>query len=120
MAFIRTASVEDAEGDLATEYQRATDRSRLNAVRVQSANPATLTASAAFHDALFHGDSPLSQAERLMIAVVVSSANNSRYGTASHAQELRKHVDDEVLVTALMRDYRAARVDQRIRNILDG
>ncbi len=119
MAYIRTVAAEDAEGELSKRYEEAEARSRLNAVRLQSANVKTLAASSSLHDALMHGESPLSEAERLMIAVVVSSANACRYGTASHAEQLRKHIDDETLVSALMRDYRDARVDERVRAILD-
>lgn len=119
MAYIRTVAAEDAPDDVAKSYELASARSCLNAAKLQSLLPSTLTASAAFHGALMHETSPLTRAEREMIAVVVSSANLCTYGTEVHAHELRKEVDDDTLVTALMRDYRAARVDERIRAILD-
>ncbi len=119
MAYIRTVAAEDAVGELQKNYEAASTRSGHNALKLQSLNPRTLSASANLSDALMYGESRLSRAEREMIAVVVSSANNSFYGVHAHALELRKEVEDEALVTALQTDYRAARVDERVRAILD-
>lgn len=119
MAYIRTVPADKAEGELAEAYTTAASRSGMNQVQLQSLVPSLLKASHGFADALFHGDGPLSRADREMIAVVVSSANNCFYAVHAHAHELAKETDDEVLVMALQRDYRTARVDARVRAILD-
>ena len=50
-----------------------------NIVAVMSQNPAAMKASMGFYLAIMHGPSPLSRAQREMLAVVVSAANQCHY-----------------------------------------
>lgn len=81
MAYIRTISEEAADGLLARIYAAARKRAGrvFNIVRLMSLRPAVARASMNFYTALMHGPSALSRAQREMIAVVVSRANNCYY-----------------------------------------
>ncbi len=81
MAWIKTVEPEEAEGILKQEYSRAVERAGrvFNILKVQSLNPETLHASMDLYLATMHAPSGLSRAERELLAVVVSWANNCFY-----------------------------------------
>ena len=81
MAWIETVPADKATGSLATIYQAALQRAGRVAgvLRLQSINPPVLRASVAAYQEIMKGPSPLSRAQREMIAVVVSRANNCHY-----------------------------------------
>ncbi len=81
MAWIKTVEPGEARGELEAEYDRAIRRAGkvFNILKVQSLNPATLRASMGMYLATLHGPSPLSRAEREMLATVVSSMNRCFY-----------------------------------------
>ena len=81
MPWIKTVSDEQAEGLLAKIYEAAVARAGrvFNAVRVMSLNPATLRSSLGFYQAVMLGRSPLSRAQRELLATVVSRVNGCRY-----------------------------------------
>lgn len=81
MAWIETVPTDKAKGLLAKVYQAAVKRAgrAFGIFRLQSLNPAVLQASVALYQGIMLGPSPLSRAQREMIAVVVSRANNCHY-----------------------------------------
>jgi uncharacterized peroxidase-related enzyme len=81
MAWIRQVSDHDAEGALRAHYDAAVKRAGKvwNIVRIMSVNPEVLEASMAQYRAIMFGESPLSRAQREMLAVVVSAANGCHY-----------------------------------------
>ena len=81
MAYIRTVAPEDATGGLRREYEQAVRRAGKvwNILRIMSPNPGTLRASMGLYQRIMHGPSPLSRAQREMLAVVVSKANDCHY-----------------------------------------
>ena len=81
MAWIRTISPKAAAGRLKEIYDEATRRAGrvFNILRVQSLNPPVLGASIELYKAAMFGPSPLSRAQREILAVVTSWANNCRY-----------------------------------------
>src|SRR5262245_14560344 len=81
MPWIKTVSVEEATGDLKSQYDAAVQRAGrvYNIIRIMSPNPAVLKASMAFYRATMFGPSPLSRALREFIATVVSRANHCHY-----------------------------------------
>ena len=81
MAYIPIAPVEAASGLLEKIYTAAKRRAGrvFNILRIQSPHPRTLQASMGLYQAAMFGPSPLSRAEREMIAVVVSRANDCLY-----------------------------------------
>lgn len=50
-----------------------------NILKIHSLNPESLTAHLALYKTMMYGRSPLSRAQREMIAVVVSAANQCHY-----------------------------------------
>jgi len=81
MAWIRTIPPADAQGELKQQYDQATARAGRvwNIVRLMSLNPAVLQSSMDLYLRIMHGPSPLTRAQREMIAVVVSKANACHY-----------------------------------------
>ena len=74
MAWIRLPSIEGATDDLGRLFREALARAGRvwNIVHVMSPNPPVMEASMAFYRALLYGPSPLSRAQREMLATVVS------------------------------------------------
>jgi len=81
MAWIKVIQPEDAAGELRLEYEKAVARAGkvFNILKVQSLNPAALTASMQLYLATMYGRSGLSRAERELLATVVSWANHCFY-----------------------------------------
>jgi alkylhydroperoxidase family enzyme len=81
MAWIPIIPPEEAGPALRREYEAAERRAGRvwNIVAVMSQKPAAMRASMGFYLAILHGPSPLSRAQREMLAVVVSAANHCHY-----------------------------------------
>jgi len=81
MAWIRTFEAEEATGKLAELYDAAVKRAGrvYEILKIQSQNPAALQGMLDLYTATVRGESPLSRAQREMLAVVVSRANDCHY-----------------------------------------
>jgi alkylhydroperoxidase family enzyme len=81
VAWIPIIPPEQAGRALRREYEAAERRAGRvwNIVAVMSQNPAAMKASMGFYAAIMHAPSPLSRAQREMLAVVVSAANSCHY-----------------------------------------
>ncbi|MFQ5743355.1 MAG: carboxymuconolactone decarboxylase family protein [Acidobacteriota bacterium] len=81
MAYIRIVDEEEAEGRLRREYETARRRAGkvFNILKIQSLDPGTLHQTIALYTSVMHGESPLSRAERELLAVVVSQVNHCHY-----------------------------------------
>ena len=81
MSWIDQVPEEEADGAVEQEYAAARERAGRvwNIVKLMGLNPAVLHESMDLYTATMKGDSPLSRAQREMIAVVVSKANNCHY-----------------------------------------
>ena len=81
MARIRVIRPSEASGELAECYRqvRGPDGDVANILAVQSLNPAALRAHFDLYKTIMFGPSELSRAQREMIAVVVSGANQCHY-----------------------------------------
>jgi len=81
MAYIRLIPEEEAEGRLALLYEQARKRAGkvFQIVQCMSLAPHQLQASIALYRAILFGESPLTRAQREMVAVVVSKANGCHY-----------------------------------------
>jgi len=81
MAWIETIDEKKATGLLARIYDEARRRAGrvFNILRIQSLNPPVLKASMDLYMETMLRESPLSRAQREMLAVVVSSANRCHY-----------------------------------------
>ena len=81
MPYIQQVSDEEARGGAKRELDAARKRAGRvwNIVRIMTPNPAALRASMSLYGALMFGESPLTRAQRELLAVVVSRANDCHY-----------------------------------------
>ena len=81
MPHLRLIGVDEATGDLRREYEAAVERAGkvFNIVQATSLNPCVLRASLELYRSIMFGPSELSRAERELLAVVVSCANDCHY-----------------------------------------
>ncbi len=81
MAWIHQVDEQEATGLLARVYEGAVKRAGrvYNILRIQSQNPASLQGSMGLYATIMLGESPLTRAQREMMAVVVSHANTCHY-----------------------------------------
>jgi alkylhydroperoxidase family enzyme len=81
VAHLRLIEPDDADGLLAEEYAAAIGRAGkvFNIVKAMSLSPRTLRSSMALYRDVMFGPSELSRAERELLAVVVSRANDCHY-----------------------------------------
>jgi len=81
MAWIKVFSLPEAHGFLKKQYEAALARAGriFNIVSIMGQNPKALKGAMDFYGILMFGPSPLSRAQREMLAVVVSRANDCHY-----------------------------------------
>jgi uncharacterized peroxidase-related enzyme len=82
MAWIKTIELAEAEGLLERQYRAAIERAGkvFNVIRIQSLRPRVMRASTQLYIELMHSaEGGLGRAQREMIAVVVSRANDCHY-----------------------------------------
>jgi uncharacterized peroxidase-related enzyme len=81
MPHIRLIDEDEAAGALADEYRAAIERAGkvFNIVKAMCHNPEVLARSMDLYRAIMFGPSDLSRAERELLAVVVSRANDCHY-----------------------------------------
>lgn len=90
-----------------------------NVLRLYALRPSRLLAWNAWYEEAMKGESGLTKAEREMIAVVVSVANDCAYCIAAHSAALRKLTKAPALADAIAADHAAAGVEPRVRAMLD-
>jgi uncharacterized peroxidase-related enzyme len=82
--------------------------------------PAEFRAFLAYHDALIDKESPgLSKADREMIVVVTSAANDCTYCVVAHGAILRIRARDPLVADQVATNYRHADITARQRAMLD-
>ena len=82
--------------------------------------PAEFRAFVAYHDALMDKESPgLSKADREMIVVATSAANDCTYCVVAHGAILRIRARDPLLADQVAVNYRQADITARQRAMLD-
>lgn len=81
MPYIKQITFEQATGLVKRELEKAVARAGRvwNIVQIMSLNGRVMKAAMDFYGAAMFGKSPLSRAQREMLAVVVSRANNCHY-----------------------------------------
>jgi uncharacterized peroxidase-related enzyme len=73
----------------------------------------------AYHDALMEKDSGLSKAEREMIVVATSAANQCQYCVVAHGAILRIRAKNPLIADQIATNYRKADITPRQRAMLD-
>jgi uncharacterized peroxidase-related enzyme len=81
--------------------------------------PDELRAFLAYHDALMEKDSGLTKAEREMIVVATSNANNCQYCVVAHGAILRIRAKDPLIADQVAINYRKADLTPRQNAMLD-
>jgi len=121
MAWIKTIAENEAEGSLKRQYDAAIKRAGrvFNIVKINSLKPDLMRIFMQLYLQLMYGPSPLTRAQREMIAVVVSKANNCFYWTEAHAEDLRSECNDDSLVAAIMSNYKTAGLNSATEVMLD-
>src|SRR5450631_1545391 len=105
-------------------------RTRLNAVQEKSGfvpnvfltlawRPDEFRAFFAYHDALMDKDSGLTKAEREMIVVATSAANQCHYCVIAHGAILRIRAKNPLISDQIAVNYRKADITPRQRAMLD-
>ncbi len=81
MPWIRTVADDQAEGSLKKMFDAAIQRAGhvFNILRVMSLNPDTLRSSMSMYRATMFSESPLTRAQRELLATVVSRDNHCFY-----------------------------------------
>ena len=97
MAYIKTTHESDATGELAEWYRRVgnPDGTVDNVMKVHALNVDTLRTHFELYAACMHKPSPLSRADREMVAVEVSRLNGCAYCLAHHSSGLAKLLPDQ-------------------------
>ena len=90
-----------------------------NVLKAYAFDMAKLSAFVAMYNDLMLAPSGLSKLEREMIAVAVSAQNRCYYCLAAHGAAVRQLSGDPVLGELMVMNYRAARLSQRERVMLD-
>ena len=90
-----------------------------NVFVVLAHRPEEFRAFFAYHDALMEKEGGLSKAEREMIVVATSAANNCPYCVIAHGALVRIYSKNPRLADQLATNYRLAEIDQRQRLMLD-
>jgi uncharacterized peroxidase-related enzyme len=107
MARIQVIDYPESTGELKDIYDDLLGkRGKLAEVhKIQSLNPATIVHHMDLYMAIMYARSPLNRAQREMMAVVVSAANNCTYCQVHHKQALQHYWKDQGRVDNLAKDY---------------
>ena len=90
-----------------------------NVLAAYSHNAEQLRTFSRFYNTLMFGESGLSELEREMIAVAVSSTNHCFYCQVAHGASVREYAGDPKLGELMVMNYRAADLSPRQRAMLD-
>jgi len=107
MAFIDIIEPEEASGSLKQIYddlkQKRGKLARIH--KIQSLNPETIVTHMDLYMSIMFSRSPLSRAQREMMAVVVSAANQCEYCQLHHGEALNHYWKDREKVEQLRENY---------------
>ena len=120
MSWITEINESDASDELKKIYQEIkTKRGKLsNVMTVHSLNPGSMKYHMDLYVHLMFGSSPLSRADRELIAVLVSIFNNCRYCVQHHLEALRHYWKDKVVLDEMLDDIDAVDLDPRLDSLM--
>ncbi len=121
LAWLHVPAEDEAPDEVRALWQRAEEKLGFvpNVLRVWALRPEHMLRWRKYMDELLKGPSGLSEAQREMIGVVVSTANRCHYCITSHSAVLRELTGDPMLVDRLVSNYRHAPLPARERAMLD-
>ena len=115
-----TAELSDLPEDLRARIEAIVERTGFvpNVFLGMAHRPDELRAFMDYHDALMESDSGLSKAEREMIVVATSAANDCLYCIVAHGAILRVRTKDSELADRIAANWRTAPLESRQRAML--
>jgi uncharacterized peroxidase-related enzyme len=121
VSWLRTPDESELPEDVLALFEQPREKLGFipNVLRLFALRPSHLVLWDAHYNELMKGPSGLSKAEREMIAVVVSVANECRYCISAHSAALRKLTRDPALADAIAADHTAAPLEPRAHAMLD-
>lgn len=121
MSWLRVPAEADLPADVQALFEPPREKLGFvpNVLRLYALRPSHLLRWNDHYEELMKGESGLSKAEREMIAVVVSVANECRYCISAHSAALRKLTKDPELADAIAADHTTAAVEPGVRAMLD-
>ena len=116
-----TPSMESLPDDIRTRLLALQEKSGFvpNVFLTLAYRPDEFRAFFAYHDALMERDSGLTKAEREMIVVATSSANQCHYCVIAHGAILRIRAKNPQIADQIAINYRKADITPRQRAMLD-
>ena len=114
-------AVNDLPEDIRTRLLAVQEKSGFipNVFLTLAFRPDEFRAFFAYHDALMEKDSGLTKAEREMIVVATSSANQCQYCVIAHGAILRIRARNPLIADQIAANYRKADITPRQRAMLD-
>src|SRR5712672_743461 len=116
-----TPSIDKLPDDIRTRLLALQEKSCFvpNVFLTLAYRPDEFRAFFAYHDALMERDSGLTKAEREMIVVATSSANQCQYCVIAHGAILRIRAKNPMIADQIAVNYRKADITPRQRAMLD-
>ena len=113
--------LEDMPDDLRKRIEKITEKSGFvpNVFRALARRPAELRAFLDYHDALMDSDVGLSRAERELVVVATSGANNCTYCVVAHGAILRVRAKDAEIADRVATNPWGVELSRRERAIVD-
>ena len=121
IAWLPIAEGDSPDPDVRSLFERAREKLGFipNVFKVYAARPERFKKWRVHFNEVTLGESEITQAEREMIAVVVSAENHCLYCLTAHGAGLRQQLGDQVLGDRITLDYRRAGLDERTTAMLD-
>jgi uncharacterized peroxidase-related enzyme len=116
-----TPAIDDLPEDIRSRLLAVQEKSGFipNVFLTLAYRPDEFRAFFAYHDALMERDSGLTKAEREMIVVATSSANQCHYCVIAHGAILRIRAKNPQIADQIATNYRKADITPRQRAMLD-
>lgn len=113
--------LEDLPEDIRVRIEAVQEKSGFvpNVFLALARRPEEFRAFFAYHDALMDKPGPITKAEREMIVVATSAANQCQYCVIAHGAILRIRAKDPLIADQIAVNYRKAPITQRQRAMLD-
>jgi uncharacterized peroxidase-related enzyme len=113
--------IEDLPGDIAERILAVQEKSGFipNVFLVLAHRPDEFRAFFAYHDALMEKPGNITKAEREMIVVATSNANQCQYCVVAHGAILRIRAKDPLIADQVAINYRKADITPRQKAMLD-
>jgi uncharacterized peroxidase-related enzyme len=116
-----TPAIDKLPDDIRTRLLAVQEKSGFipNVFLALAYRPDEFRAFFAYHDALMEKDGGLTKAEREMIVVATSAANNCEYCVIAHGAILRIRAKNPLIADQIAINYRKADITPRQRTMLD-